>query len=81
MRVDVPQPDAWGRLSDQYRAALAETFPSLKDPGLNVQVYAGVGHAGQRNHEGDRKTFHAQKNDRDRSRCRSVFRSGRRSVF
>ena len=45
MRVDVPQPDAWGRLSDQYRTALAETFPSLKDAGLNVQVYAGVGHA------------------------------------
>ena len=33
-------PDAWGRLSEQYRAAL-----SLKEPALNIQVYAGIGHA------------------------------------
>ncbi len=40
MRIDVPRPDAWGRLSEQYRAAL-----SLKEPALNIQIYAGVGHA------------------------------------
>jgi hypothetical protein len=33
-------PDAWGRLSEQYRAALP-----LKEPALNIQIYAGVGHA------------------------------------
>lgn len=40
MRIDVPMPDAWGRLSEQYRAALP-----LKEPALNIQIYAGVGHA------------------------------------
>ncbi len=40
MRIDVPLPDAWGRLSEQYRAAL-----SLKEPALNIQIYGGVGHA------------------------------------
>lgn len=33
-------PDAWGRLSEQYRSALP-----LKEPALNIQIYAGVGHA------------------------------------
>lgn len=40
MRIDVPLPDAWGRLSEQYRAVLP-----LKEPALNIQIYAGVGHA------------------------------------
>ena len=40
MRIDVPRPDSWGRLSEQYRAAL-----SLKEPALNIQIYSGVGHA------------------------------------
>lgn len=40
MRIDVPMPDAWGRLSEQYRAALP-----LKEPALNIQIYAGLGHA------------------------------------
>lgn len=40
MRLDVPRPDAWDHLSEQYRAAL-----SLKEPALNIQIYAGVGHA------------------------------------
>jgi hypothetical protein len=42
MRIDVPMPDAWGRLSEQYRAALP-----LKEASLNIQIYAGVGHAVQ----------------------------------
>src|SRR5882757_4783254 len=40
MRIDVPMPDAWGRLSEQYRAAVP-----LKEPALNIQIYAGLGHA------------------------------------
>lgn len=40
MRIDVPVPDAWGRLSELYRAALP-----LKEPALNVQIYGGLAHA------------------------------------
>lgn len=40
MRIDVPTPDAWGRLSEKFRAALP-----LKEPALNIQIYAGIGHA------------------------------------
>ena len=42
MRIDVAAPDAWGRLSERYRANLPD---SLQDPGLNVMVFGGVGHA------------------------------------
>lgn len=45
MRVDVPRPDAWGRISETYRAGLGRCADALKDPALNVQIYAGVGHA------------------------------------
>lgn len=42
MRIDVAAPDAWGRLSERYRASLPESF---QDPGLNILVFNGVGHA------------------------------------
>ncbi len=45
MRIDVPGPDAWGQLSELYRAALVAKAPQLSEPALNIQIYAGVGHA------------------------------------
>jgi hypothetical protein len=42
MRIDVAAPDAWGRLSERYRAHLPE---ALQHPGLAVLVFKGVGHA------------------------------------
>ena len=45
MRIDVPGPDAWGQLSEIYRASLVSQAPQLSEPALNIQIYAGVGHA------------------------------------
>ena len=42
MRIDVAPPDAWGKLSETYRANLPQT---LQDPNLNVSVFTSVAHA------------------------------------
>lgn len=40
--MDLPRPDAWGRLNEVYRAALPA---ALKESALNIQIYAGAAHA------------------------------------
>lgn len=42
MRIDIAPPDAWGKISESYRAALPE---SLQDPNLNVSIFTSVAHA------------------------------------
>ncbi len=42
MRIDVAPPDAWGKLSETYRANLSQ---ALQDPNLNVSVFTSVAHA------------------------------------
>jgi hypothetical protein len=42
MRIDLHDVGSWWRTCDVYREAVAQAYPALKDPALNIQVYPGL---------------------------------------
>jgi hypothetical protein len=45
MRIDLPEYENWSALSEQYRSVISLSEPALRDPQVQIQIYAGYQHA------------------------------------